>query len=569
MIERLSIRNFALIENIQLVFDKGFNVLTGETGAGKSIIIDALNLVLGEKASSDSVRKGADRAFVEAVFDLNKKEDIKKNLSLLDIPCEEDILIIRREIFADGKSRIFVNDRMVTLSRLREIGNLLVDIHGQHEHQSLLNVETHLKIIDIFGNLEDEAKLYRDCYDRYFSLLRKREQIKMNEREKERMIDMLSFAIKEIEEIDPKTGEDEELEIEIKRMAHLEKIFSAADEVYRLIYQDEDSAMTRLKKSEDILDKILEYDPSISEIRERLTSAIVNSEDVASFLRDYRESYSYSQEELDSKMERLEKIKRLKKKYGQDIQSVIEYKEKAKIDLMNLQNSEEEEKKIEEELLKTGKELVSQADRLSGRRRVVAKLLEEKVNKELSLLAMKEAKFEVNFFSQEDENEGFLFEKENKKIRLTKYGRDQVEFLICTNPGENMKPLRKIISGGELSRVMLALKSVLSFADFISTMVFDEIDAGISGETALVVGRKIKSLAENKQIICITHLPQIAAKADKHFSVRKKIREDGRTVTEVYILNDKEREKELARMLKGDLLTEAAIVSARELMNDH
>lgn len=567
MLERLSIRNLALIESVQISFQDGFNVLTGETGAGKSIVIGALNAVLGEKMSADSVRTGADRAVVEAVFDISGLSDLSRLLEESGIPCEDSSLVVRREIAADGRGRVFVNDSAVTAGRLREIGTLLVDLHGQHEHQSLLRAETHLSVVDRFGRLEAEAEKYRGLYDEHFRLLRQRDQMRMDEHEKQRMLELLDFAIREITELDPKPGEDAELDADIRRMAHSEKLFAAADETYASLYAEEDSVLARLGRAETALDRVLEFDSSLASVRERIASGRAEIEEASSVLRDYRQDNPYDPADLDRKTGRLEKIDRLKKKYGGDIPAVLAYRERAEDDLRHVQNSEEEARQIEEKLAASAKELAIQASRLSGRRHVVAKLLEDKVHSELAELGMKNARFIVGFSVDEDEN-GFLFEDEGKKFRLTRQGRDQVEFLISANPGEDPRPLRKVASGGELSRLMLAFKSVLASAAplQVATMVFDEIDAGISGETALIVGRKMKALAAAKQIVCVTHLPQIAARSDAHFTVKKETRTDGRTVTGIRGLNNEEKENEIARLLKGDKITEAALTSARELI---
>lgn len=567
MLERLSIRDFALIEEARIAFGPGFNVLTGETGAGKSIILGALNAVLGEKTSADIVRTGSARALVEAVFRIPEGHtDLLRLLEDSGIPVEDSTLVVRREIGADGKGRVFVNDTTLTVGRLRDIGSLLVDLHGQHEHQSLLRTETHLAAIDRFGRLEEEVAAYRDLFDRFQALVRHRDRLRMDEAERRRTLDLLAFAIREIDEVSPQPGEDAELEAEIRRMAHAERLYAAADEAYAALYGDEDSAAARLGRAEADLDRMVDYDPSLAELRERLAAARAEVEDAAAVLRDYRQEHPYDPQDLDRKTERLHRIEALKKKYGPDIPAVLAYRRRAEEDLRTVTDSEEEERRLAAEIERAAKELVAAASRLSGRRRVVAKLLEEKVRRELDELGMKHAVFTASFASVEDED-GFLFEEEGRRLRLTRDGRDLVEFLFSANPGEEPRPLRRIASGGELSRVMLALKSVFAAADRIPTMVFDEIDTGISGQTALIVGRKIAGLAASKQVICVTHLPQIAARSHTHFTVRKEVRPDGRTVTLILPLDPAAKEREIARMLKGDRITETALASARELIN--
>jgi len=564
MLEYLRIRDFAIIEDVQLSFDRGFNVLTGETGAGKSIIIGALNAVLGERVSSENVRQGSDRAVVEAVFDVSGDEGIRALLK--DAGCEGDEgqLVIKRELGADGRGRIFINGSVITLNKLKEIAVSLADIHGQHEHQSLLQIEQHIRLLDRFGSLEADVAAFSAIYDRYFDFLRRRERLRMDENEKIRMIDMLEYSLKEIEEVKPAEKEDEELEAEVNRLSHSEKLFASVDLLYESLYGREDAVLAVLGRGLAALDRVLDYDKSLAGLRNRLDSARIELGDIASEAGEYRRNSNFNPASLDKLVERLDKINRLKKKYGGTIAKVLEHASQAKKDLEGVKNNDEELRKVEEEIEKVRKELSTSAQALSGRRRVIAKILEDKIDRELADLGMKSARFRIRFTAAEAED-GIFFAEGSKRYRLHRNGMDLVEFLITTNAGEDPRPLRKVASGGELSRIMLALKTIFAAADSVDTMVFDEIDTGVSGETALIVGRKMRSIAASKQVLCITHLPAIAAKSQRHFTVMKEER-GGRTLTLVKQLDENEKLMEIARIIKGRDVTEATLEHARELI---
>jgi DNA repair protein RecN (Recombination protein N) len=564
MLELIHIKNFALIEDIQLELDKGFNVMTGETGAGKSIIIGALNSILGERVASENIRSGADKAVIEAVFDISRAHDVKGSLAESGISIDEDQLVVKREITADGKNRIFMNNSIVTLAKLKEIGNSLVDIHGQYEHQYLLQVDNHYRILDKFGRLESDVEAYSVFYSDYTDLLRRKEKLMMNESEKERMAEILRFAIREIDEAAIKPGEDQELEEIVTKLTHSGKLFENIDSLYGMIYDNEQAILGSLKKGIGELDKVLDFDRDLVDIKNRLDTVRFELEDISNFLRSYRQKNAYNPSDLDSLIGRLELINKLKKKYGGSVAGVGEYRKQAGQDLDAIEHNEEELQKIDKAIADAREKVRAAAMNLSGRRHVIAKLLEEKVNIELRELAMKGANFGVRFSMIESEDG--IVTVDGRKIKAGRNGIDEIEFLISTNIGEEAKPLRKIISGGELSRIMLALKSIFAEADRVDTMVFDEIDTGISGETALVVGAKMKTLAKTKQILCITHLPQIAARSGRHFTVSKEVA-GGKTQTTVRVLNEKEKVQEIARIMKGDKITEATLEHARELIN--
>lgn len=563
MLEQLRIKNFALIEEIELEFASGFNVLTGETGAGKSIILGALNSILGERITTDSIRSGTDKATIEARFSVKNNYEAEKCLSDAGIPFENNEIIIRREISSDGKNRVFINNSSSTLNKLKELGDSLIDIHGQHEHQSLLQVEQHLKILDQFGKLEKDLSEYRTAYESIFSYIDEKKQLILNENEKNRMIELLQFTIKEIDDAKLTIGEENELGENIQKLSHAEKLFENIDSLYDVLYNSEDSMLGRISHGVTEFEKIVPFDPKLQEINTRLNGIKFEIQDISAFLRDYRQSSDLDPARLDSMIERQELLNKLKKKYGKTIEEVIAYRSKSASELALIMHNEEEIARLNKEIEKAQKQIYLTAMNLSGRRHVIAKILEDRINGEFVELAMKGARFEIRFGFVESPDG--LIEENGKKYKITRNGVDVIEFLMSTNVGEEPKQLRKIISGGELSRVMLALKNTFAEADHIGTMVFDEIDTGISGETALVVGRKLKGIAASKQVICITHLPQIAAKSDRHFTVIKEIR-GNRTLSFVKKLNDEDKLLEIARIMKGDNITEATIEHAKELI---
>jgi DNA repair protein RecN (Recombination protein N) len=563
MLEQIHIRNFALIEEIRLEFAPGLNILTGETGAGKSIILGALNSILGERVTADSIRSGADKASIEVLFTLKDNPDVERLLAEAGIPFDDRTLIIRREISTDGKNRVFINNVSATLTKLKELGDFLVDIHGQHEHQSLLQVDSHVRILDQFGKLDAEREEYSKAYASYFGLVEQRAKLVMDEQEKERRMELLRHAIAEIDEAKLVPGEESELDETVRKLSHAEKLFEGIDGLYETLYGSEDSLLARLSKKITDFEKVVPYDKTLAQVQSRLEGIRAEMQDISELLRDYRQNSELDPGRLDALIGRQEMIASLKRKYGKTVEAVLEYRQNASQDLDKIIHNTEELARLDKEIAEARKRLCQVAMTLSGRRHVVARVLEDRVNKELQDLAMKGARFEIQFaFSESPDG---IIEENGKKYRITRTGMDMVEFLISTNVGEEPKPLRKIVSGGELSRIMLALKKIFAEADQIGTMVFDEIDTGISGETALVVGQKLKAISEAKQVICITHLPQIAAKSDRHFTVVKEIKGD-RTITSVLMLSEVEKLKEIARIMKGDKITEATLEHARELI---
>lgn len=564
MLEHLRIRNYALIDELKIGFGKGLNVLTGETGAGKSIIIGALNVILGEKASPELVRTGEPKAIVEALFDLGKNKAVKSVLegSGIDHDTSEP-LIVRREIMADGKSKNYVNSTPVPLQKLKEIGDLLVDIHGQHEHQSLLKVDLHMDLLDRFGGLDGPREELAGRYREYRALQERLEKLQMNEQEKARLQELLRFSIEEIEKAGLKPGEDLELDREFLVLSNQEKIFEAVEKGYSSLYADETSVHSRLGKLLDDLSDLEKYDSRIVEIKQKLEDSYYVVQDVVSLFKDYKSGFDFSPGRLDSVIGRIEMINRLKKKYGPALDDVLKYRDKCVSDLDSIEKSDEEMGKTREALARLEEELKKKALDLSGRRRAVAADFEKKITEELNELDMKKSRFHAGFSCAE--HPSGIIEHEGKRYRLTEKGMDQVEFLISPNPGEELKPLRKIASGGEISRIMLALKIVFHDIDPVDTLIFDEIDTGIGGKTADVVGKKMRFLGKNRQVIVITHQAQIARYGEKHFFASKEIVEE-RTFTRLRDLPGNERVYEIARMIAGDKITETTLRHSKELL---
>ncbi|MEW6001395.1 MAG: DNA repair protein RecN [Nitrospirota bacterium] len=544
MLCELRISNLAVIDDLKVRFGNGFNVLTGETGAGKSIIVDALSLALGSRAQSDLIRTGEKEALVQAYFEVEDErlvDDLGINMS--------GGLILRRSLSFSGKSRAYINDTMVNLQSLLEVGRSLVDIHGQHEHQSLLTVDKHRLLVDSYGKLLDDRERVTSLFKEVSVLKTQYADLEEKVKERAHRLDFLKFQINEIDAASLKPGEKEELIEERTILANLSRLNELAETAYLMLCGSEDSCMERLSSISTKVREISSIDQSISGIVEMINSALPLIEDAAISLRQYRDKYYLDPERIESIEERLDLIKRLEKKYGDTIEAVLRYRDKAEEEIRNLERTDERFELIEIELKEKEKELFNEALSLSGKRKKVADRIEKLVNSELKELAFNKAVFRIDIRREET---------------ITSYGFDKVEFLFTANPGEPPKPLSKIASGGELSRVMLALKSILADVDNILVLVFDEVDAGIGGKTAESVGKRLKALSNKYQVLCTTHLPQIASKADFHLRVEKS-EKDERVYVEAKELAGKERLDEIARMLSGKI-TEVSLKHAGELI---
>lgn len=568
MLRELLVRDFALIRELRLEFAGGLNILTGETGAGKSIIIDALGLVLGGRFSSEMIRSGADSCFVEAVFEPEKKPALEQCLAGLGIRLEHgDSLIISREVSQAGKSRCRVNGQTVNVGTLAEVGACLVDIHGQHDHQSLLSADRQIDILDRFGG--EEISRQRDgvsgTYSRLAALRNEFRSLQVDETEKNRRMELLAFQLQEIDDARPSAGEDEALEREAEVLASAERLYEACARSHYLLYEGDDSrspAVVQLGQVLGALQPLADVDERLKPVVQMVAEAAAQAEEAAREVRNYQERIDFSPERLSQVQARLDELTKLKRKYGGSIDSVIAHAEKARAEMDAYSSRGERLAELHEELKQVESELASAAAALSARRRQVATALEDAIAGELAELNMQKTRFIISFSHRVSEDG---IEWQGERLAVSPRGFDDVEFLVAPNPGEDPKPLARIASGGELSRMMLALKSILGAVDEIPTMIFDEIDAGVGGRTAQAVGEKMMVISQYRQVLCITHLPQIASMAHCHFYIEKQADGD-HTVVTVRPLTYKERVDELARMLGGAEMTDLTRKHAQEML---
>ncbi len=557
MLKLLRINNIAVIPSLELEFGPGLTLLTGETGAGKSILIDTLGLLLGERASADRVRTGEERAVVEALIE---SEDAREFLESHALPVDGDDIVIRREIQAAGKGRATVNGALVPVSTLRDLGDRLAAIHGQHEPQGLLNPDTHVDLLDHHAGMTAPRAELAGTYARLRQVEAALEALRRDRRQAERRREMFEYQAAEIEKAALSAGEEEGLRREKAREANADRLASVSGEAYALLYEDEAAVVARLGQVYRKVEELAAIDPTFSPYLEARDAVRAQVEDLALFLRDYREGLSIRPGRLDEIESRLALIDRLKKKYGATVEEVLAFGERCRGELEQMGTPEEQEQALEKERSALAGRYLETARRLSSKRRAAAGDLEKKVKGELALLAMEKTQFRVHFAPETPAHDV------GDTSGWTEKGLETAEFLLSPNPGEELRPLARIASGGELSRIMLALKSVASLDARGKTLVFDEVDVGIGGRVAEVVGRKLRAIAARHQVLCVTHLPQIASQADRHYAVRKRV-ERGRTLTEVKLLGPEERIEEVARMLGGETVTETARRHAREMVN--
>ena len=555
MLKTLSIWNFALIEHVQIDFDKGLNILTGETGAGKSILLGALGMVIGRRTNIDAIRSGCEFMRVEAVFTLDNNL-VKDFLTKYNILVEDDDLIITRQININGKNSIQINNCHTTMAILRQLGELLVDIHGQHANQALLKPIKQLSLIDMYDGdaIQKQKEAYLKKYYRWLQIKQKLADSKINTQEMAQRLDMLKWQINEIENAKLTLDEDEKLESEIKVLANAEKISLLTQDAYKLLYEGENgkfailSSLSQVRKD---LENLAQYDENMAKVHQILDEAYFQIQDSADEIRSYGESIDYNPQKLDMMQSRLNDIDKLKRKYGNTIEEILNYLAKAKEELTYIENYDDNLAKLEQELSLLAKDVSQEALILHELRQKSAKALEMAIMKELASLSMADAKLVINLTLNND---------------FTENGADDVEILFSANLGEDLKSLAKIVSGGELSRIALALKTITAKKDDIDLMVFDEVDTGVGGKTAQMMAEKIARIALYRQVICITHLPQIAAMADQHFLIEKKT-EDAVTRTHIYPLTEEKSVEELARILGGAKITDTVIQSAKEMKN--
>ncbi len=549
MITDLIIKNFAIIDNLHVGFGAGFNVLTGETGAGKSIIIDAVNLLLGGRARGEVIRTGAEEATVEAVFDLQNEQPARQQLAQLGL-AEGDELLVRRIVSRSGKNRVFINGSLVQLGQLRELTSRLVNIYGQHEHQHLQRIETHLELLDAFAALQPERETYQRHFQQCQQLQQRLQALDLAERERQQRLDMLAFQQQELAAAKLIAGEDFELEQERALLQHAEKLTEASSGGYQQLYASQGAVCERLGGLASQLEQLQQIDPSLEPLAVTLRSTFYELEDVASRLRDYADKLDFEPQRQQQVEERLALLGNLKRKYAPSIPELLEYQLKVEAELEELSDVEGHRQDLQQQLATCSDALQQAGDMLTSKRRLAAKQLAAAVELELADLAMPKARFSIQLET------------------LAKPGVDGLEkgeFYLAANPGEEPQPLAKIASGGELSRIMLALKRSAPEGDGVRTLIFDEVDAGIGGEAATAVGEKISRLGQKFQVLCVTHLPQVAAFAAQHYQVAKQ-EVAGRTATRLILLEQQERVAEMARMLGGSQVSERTLEHARELI---
>jgi len=563
MLDRLTISNFAIISHLEINFRPGLNILSGETGAGKSIIINAVNLILGGRATADLIRSGSNEARVEALFRLPENPSITELLSDLGFPFNGELLI-KRTISRGGRNRISVNGSMSTLQMLSRVGLMLISISGQHEHQLLLKPDNHLYLLDEFGGLTDRRLKLNETFSQYQSLKGGLSQLERDIKEGEERQELTRFQLEEIEGADIREEEDRLLEDEKRRLRYAEQLMGIVTESYQTLYEKEGSVLSEISLCTKKMEKWAEVDQRLKNIGDAFASTSVELEEAALELRDLQKTIVIDPIRLEEVEERLQFINRLKRKYGPSIKDIMDFRHKLSEVIDNMGQKREELERISKRLKEMETGIVSRAADLSRRRRVVAKKLEKAVKNELNLLDMSGTRFEVSFhkgISRDKENE-----PENMMKAIKEDGYDSVELMLSPNIGEELKPLARVASGGELSRIMLAVKTILARTTSVETIIFDEVDSGIGGATAEVVGEKLQALAGYHQILCITHLPQIASKSAAHFLVTKRVM-DGRTQTIISELDSEKRVKEIARLLGGKVISQQAIAHAREMLS--
>jgi len=543
----LHIENIAVIECADISFDRGFNVLTGETGAGKSIVIDAISAILGERAYRDMIRTGTTKASVRAVF-----TDVPELAWFGDNGVEYDPeTVIQREIYLDGKNVCRVNGSLVSVSILRKLGIQLINIHGQHDSASLFDEDNHLTFLDAFGDNEAIRADYSEKFDAVAKLRREIDRISMDEGEKLRRMETLRFQINEIEKAELEAGEDEELEARRKILQNAEKLSDGMEEAVECLYggDDSDGAAGLLAQAEHALARLSRFTDAYASIHEKVADLMYQVQDAAEEVRDARDDLSYSADELEQIESRLDKIHRLRRKYGVTCADILEYLDRAKKELDEIEFADDHVERLKKKLKKAEKEAWDAAKVLRENRKETAEAMAKRILTELAQLDMPRVQFQVQF----------------TELDLTANGADAVAFYMSANAGEALKPMSKVASGGELARIMLAMKNVLAEKDQVNTLIFDEVDTGVSGRAAQKVAEKLRSVAAHKQVLCVTHLPQLAALAHTHLLIAKSER-DGRTYTSVTPLDIEGRKKELARIIGGTNITETTLKSAEEML---
>jgi DNA repair protein RecN (Recombination protein N) len=550
MLSFLKIKNIALIDELNLEFSTGLNLLTGETGSGKSIIVDSLSALTGERISSDLIKTGETEARIEGLFSINSNKEFSEICEESGVEIDDEI-IVRRELSATGKNRIFVNNQLVTQNFLRKIGTYLVDIHGQGEQATLFNQQTHLEILDEYAEFDNLREKTAMEFNKFSAIENELKSLHADEAQKLQLLDVLQFQVEEIRKVNLQTLEDEQLEEEKRRLNNSEKLSKLTDESYALLYENEEATLTTLEKIVRRVRELSEFETSFQDYLESLDATEALLEDLAFAIRDFRGSLEFSPERLDEIENRLAELSRLKRKYGGTIESVLAHLSER---LSRIEDASLTEKELQKKLEKAKSDYLKVALDLHEKRVKSAKQFEKRVEENLKAVSLEKARFEVRVTADETNDKSF-----------TAKGLDHIEFYFSANVGESVKPIAKVASGGETSRLMLILNTTTKLTTSGKTMVFDEIDAGIGGRVAEAVGLKLKELSKNQQVLCVTHQPQVASLATHHFVVSK---ETVGNKTKVFIkeLDENARIEEIARMLAGEKITESARNHAKEML---
>ena len=556
MLEKLHVEGYALIDSIEIELSRGLNVLSGETGAGKSILVDALNLLLGEKGDATAVRESSEESVVAGVFRVEGNSEALSWLSERGIEPEDGEIILRRTLRASGKGRAFIQSVPSTRGDLAGLTNCMIDMHGQHEHQSLFRREIHREFIDSYGGLRKPADIFHGIFLKLSQKKKELESLEKDERDRLREQDMLTFALNEIEAAELRIGEEEELRRETSLLSQSEKLYALLQDFHDLVSHGGNGALGNVRKASDVLAGVTEIDKTLLPTLDRFKNAYYEIEDIGESIRHYKETIDFSPDRLEVCQDRLALIRKLEKKYGAGVDGILSYAEECRRQLSTLESWEESKSSLVNEITDLEKEVANQARSLSDKRKASAEKLGTEIQQNLKNLGMPNAEFIIEI--------GRKLSESGRPV-CGPWGMDHPEFLISANPGEKPKPLRKIASGGEMSRIMLAIKAVLAETDTIQGLVFDEIDSGIGGEVAVSVGKYLKTLSTHKQVLCVTHLASIAVHADNHIKVSKTSSETY-TVTDVRHIDGDERIAEIARMLAGDSKGQTSLAHAEEML---
>lgn len=556
MLSELSISNFGIIESVRLSLESGLTVITGETGAGKSMIIDAIGLLAGGRGSADFVRHGSVKAEIEGLFFIDDNHPCVGKMDELGFETNDGMVVVRREISKNGKSVCRLNGKLITLSTMKEIGRLLIDIHSQHEHQDLLQPERYLPLLDDFGSkgLAEARTSYDNAFSAYVKVKRDLQRLTEDEKTAAQRLDLIRFQVEEIDAAGLEPEEDEQLENEKTKLANFERVYDALQEGYQAL-NGEQKGLEWVGQAMNHLEGIAEIDRHYGGMHEKLAESYYLLQELTYSMRDSFEGLEYDPERLNLIEERLHEIQKLKRKYGDSVAEILQFRDKAAAELDQLINRDEEADSLRRKLSEFTQELLQKADRLSKQRKKTAEKLIGSITLELEQLQMAKTRFDIRFKTRQKDDERQFF----------KDGTDEIDFLISTNPGEPLKPLAKVASGGELSRIMLALKSIFSGHDGSTSIIFDEVDTGVSGRAAQAMAEKIFKLSKRSQVFCITHLPQVAAMADTHLFIMKE-ESNQRTTTDVRRLDDDRRAEEVGRMISGAEMTDLTKQHARELL---